>query len=627
MDTISSRYMSPPSVAFFHFSAMESIGTATPMEAFRALAIQLIQARRKHPGTLDALTMLFEKTYSGQQQASGDQAEAILRFLLQQAPAFIVMDGVDECCDNAILLTKLWELLDEFDCSIVMFGRPEIKFPAKYRTVPETSWKLRLTGEDNLDAIHLYLSETVTELACEGLFHPEFALSESTAHELTRRANGMFLWARLLCTYLRCPALSPLERHDILMHTNLIEGIGSLYNKILGTLGRGYEREVKVASDIFKWISAAAYPLNAADLRMALAISPGYRTSSASLLADYPNCISRITRSLVDLDPNGVVNFIHISLKEFLDHDPGCLPLFSLRDRPDIHSQLAAKCLSYLIYDLPPQPIGYTEEIPFKGVQQTMISSPYREADLLRRTTFNPARSESSSRFPNTGNDKFPLLKYTTLCWSVHLNRSLSSAQEAGGVVPIAYLPTGERMTPSQYAASRRMLPSKSAYSTTSSSSLGLSFGIQASHDLNLVETGVLEALNIRELPTEPFRTPSAGYQLSSSLAQLSVRWAPLLSAFLIRRPTVTAWVEACWAFMNTPSLEQSLAILRKRFPSDSMMTMESREMAWIISGMNQLSEALTGLEAEHHALLHSKPSMIWSSTIKAAEDRNFWPV
>ncbi|KAI4864550.1 hypothetical protein F4820DRAFT_423100 [Hypoxylon rubiginosum] len=53
----------------------------------------------------------------------------------------------------------------------------------------------------------------------------------------------------------------------------------------------------------------------------------------------------------------------------------------------------------------------------------------------------------------------------------------------------------------------------------------------------------------------------------------------------------------------------------------------ESREIHWILHGLNQLDEALTELYNKFGRALQDNPSLIWQDTITAATDPNFWPV
>jgi hypothetical protein len=114
-------------VAFFHFNSSERTGFKTSTEAFRALAAQLIHFHRREPATMDALAVIFDKFSDGQEHASGDDVDAVLRILLQQCQTYLVIDGVDECTDSSAFLSTLSQIMVEVDCKVLLLSRPGTK--------------------------------------------------------------------------------------------------------------------------------------------------------------------------------------------------------------------------------------------------------------------------------------------------------------------------------------------------------------------------------------------------------------------------------------------------------------------------------------------------------------------
>ena len=582
---------------------------------------------------MDAATLLHEEASKGRfgtQQASNSHAEAILKLILYKAPTFLLIDGLDECSDPDSLLNLLQGLLTGFDCRVILFGRPEVRFPAAFSPGPYASWKLHLESADNMGAIEILLTKELTKLASEGLISSIYCEDEQHIATLAGRADGMFLWARLLITYLRCPALSPSEREETLDMASMIEGLGALYNKILATLAEKYQQQITVAENIFQWVSAAAQPISSAQLRTALAISPGSPTTDNRLLSGWPDCVSSITRSLVDVDHAGTVRFIHLSLQEFLEKDPSCHPRFSLRNAPEIHSRIATACLSYLVCDIPARPLPLESRSRHTGSPTPMVS-------------------------------QYPFLKYASACWSAHLLKALSSQPP---------------------------MPQPSSHQLQSSTNaVGSGRPVYALNPLALQPTPTIigiedqiSALHIQQIYHQmtPFQSP-----LSPPALPAPPQWIPYLSAFLLNRSNVTVWVEACWTLTQRPppdlsplvgalssyininslttSVPHGLGNLITNTPVTSAlptMGIENREMAWILSGLHQLSFALQELSPRSaapppspdpseqqsqpptspnpgyrqpakklHTLLSQKPSAIWTEEIVSATDPAFWPV
>jgi hypothetical protein len=280
-----------PSTAFFHFESEEPLRRRST-EVLRAVAAQLIHARRKERITIDALCMLIDTTGSGQLCASNKDVQEVLTLLMEQYPTYLVFGGVDECVDSGPLLSKVFEVCQIVDSKVLLLSRPNQVFPISYRRVRDHLWVVQLPTLDNTEDIRSFLGENLENMFLEELFG-EKPLPETVLADIIIRSNGMFLWARLLLNYLYSPALTPRERYEAVLLVNLLEGIERLYLKILDALGGQFQREKEVAADIFKWISASCYPLSIAVLHTALAIVLGQPISDLGYLLDFKKSLSK----------------------------------------------------------------------------------------------------------------------------------------------------------------------------------------------------------------------------------------------------------------------------------------------------------------------------------------------
>lgn len=547
---------------------------------------------------------MFDRYGKDQQQASFNEVLGMLRLLVQHWPTFLLIDGVDECSDSGQFLKDLWEILTGLDCRVLLLSRPNLGFPRHYRFKNTELWQIHLSAGDNAAYIRLFLRQHLNEMADESLFGSK-TVDDNLVDDLTQRSNGMFLWASLLLKYLECPALSPLERYVTLQKANLLEGLSNLYNKILGTLGNSYERQKHVAADTFKWLSFSLYSLGTEELHTALAIIPGKPTDDLQLLADYPRCIQQITLALVDINLHGTISFIHLSLKEFLETDPTCHPFFSLRDQPSIHGGLAARCISYLIRDIPEKPLRRLER---DLSLETGVVSCGAEARLEERLSPGDNRANLLKMFP--------FVKYASFCWATHLTRSLSTrrASVPASRTILDYDPQGiDRSRPS-LDEEDSLLWGQASNQCPASGSPAENTGRRTRSAFSP------ERENMRQsIPTarDFQRVPSQEYP-----------WIPLLSEFLVRRLAVTVWVEACWTFNLPPTISPQLIIALEQLPSNcSPTTIEGRELWWIYASMGQLSEALKELREKHRDTLVQNPTLIWQPHIVSATDPDFWPL
>jgi hypothetical protein len=241
----------PPTTAFFHFNSGDETGSRSAREALNAITTQLVHTHRNEKITIDALVLLITRVASGQRRASGDDVDAVLKVLLRQSPTFLVIDGVDECTDKDILLTKVYDLCQVTDCRVLFLSRPNISFPWCFPRKESECRKFFLNHLHNLKDIESYLLVSFDRMASDDLFGRR-EIPSTMLQNVSRRANGMFLWAKLLVNYLHSEALSPYERLSTISDASLLEGLDGLYHGILLMLSQRYKKEKIVAADIFR---------------------------------------------------------------------------------------------------------------------------------------------------------------------------------------------------------------------------------------------------------------------------------------------------------------------------------------------------------------------------------------
>ncbi|ORY12258.1 hypothetical protein BCR34DRAFT_306723 [Clohesyomyces aquaticus] len=420
----------PPSTVFFHFSSVRP-NRSSSHDALRALAVQLVHKHRHDHPTLDALALLMRKA-SGQQKASTDDVVAVLALLLRQHSTFLVIDGMDECIDADVFLTLLPEICRISDCRVIILSRPTITIPLEYQKwASDCPHIISLNDSHNATDIDAFLMTNLGQMADQGYFG--ISMDRSIFDNVGRRSDGMFLWASLLVRYLQSPGLSPNERRKALEQASLLEGLEPLYRSILNMLAQRYGKEKRIAADIFRWLALSIRPLSLTALHTALAIIPGQPTAKDQYLLHFTDSISRLTCALVEVT-DGNVDFIHRSVKEYLE-SPDCAQSdFSLFDESAVHAHLAARCISYLANDVPKQPLQRLE--PYRPSASISASSGVsfrtsRSADSGYKSM--PASDTEGLVEPEVPQPtvifdaNLPFLRYAALCWPVHLYRALGN--------------------------------------------------------------------------------------------------------------------------------------------------------------------------------------------------------
>ncbi|KAF2093930.1 hypothetical protein NA57DRAFT_80935 [Rhizodiscina lignyota] len=425
-----------PIVAFFHFTSSNRWGTRSVEAALQSIAMQLLHVHEGNRLTLDAIGLLLRKTGSRQPQASMDDVLALVDILLRQYPTYMVIDAVDECDEPEMFLGFIKKLCRSHDCRVLLLSRPTLTLSpdSTFESFDKPEdWDSRvfpLTGTLNFDDIRNFLEAHIRRMSYRGLFgKPRRLAIEESAEEVARRANGMFLWARLYVNYLESPAVTPRERLLALTKPTHLEGIDTLYDRILKTLEKSNVREKAVAADVIQWLSASVYPLDTRTLHTALAIIPGEPTTELQYLVGFPDCIPRITCALVEITETGNLGFIHLSFQEYLETRRDDSNSFSLQDAASVNLHLATRCLSYLSYDIPPkplQPLEYDTVANCRGFEEA-------SANTIRATAAEEVQL-TRNHIVDHLNKVYPFIRYAVLCWYTHLSRGHHFSGEGKGL-------------------------------------------------------------------------------------------------------------------------------------------------------------------------------------------------
>ena len=177
----------------------------------------------------------FAMKHSPTAQPTGTRTELFELFLLCTktiGPHYIMIDGIDECCDNASLINDLKRLGS--DSNLILFSRPNVK-PLQENTAREQCISIgRLNAED----IRMFLKRKLEDLSCREMLPENACIKDYTQH-LTMGADGMFLWARLMMEYLESEALSDQDRHDTILAIGMPEQLAVMYLRIIRLIAQG----------------------------------------------------------------------------------------------------------------------------------------------------------------------------------------------------------------------------------------------------------------------------------------------------------------------------------------------------------------------------------------------------
>lgn len=384
-------------MAFFYFDKQQP-RNSTSSAVFRALCTQLLHTMSKaDPDVLDGFLLLREGAESGQPIASDNEILAALSLLLQRLDrCFLVIDGLDECVDSDLFVDQLERVCFGTDTmiSVALFSRPIITLPSglmRYTT------PMSLDGSLNLKDIQLFLRPKVLRLAEDGLLLGGNDEVDEIVRTVASRANGMFLWAVLLMSYLLSPHLSYRQRYDAIRDLNRLEGLDTLYAEIIRSLRLSSQGPKLATVRAFEMVMRSYRPLHITELYYAVVTPWDRKLEREDMIPNFSNNLGVLTGALLEVDSSQCVRFIHLSAIEFLA-DPTKQSLYPSSpgmvsfDKPSCHMALACVCLSYLLYTIPAEPLSGSSQITPDASQQQR---------------------------------KYSLIDYATQFWSQHMINSL----------------------------------------------------------------------------------------------------------------------------------------------------------------------------------------------------------
>jgi hypothetical protein len=378
------------SVVFYFFDKRRGVFNSHS-DAIRAVLAQLVHLHRHNKQAIDIASIILAKNTTGEFTATDNEVFAVLGLLLEQLQStFLVFDGLDECSDYPDLFKRLEETASlSRSCALLFLSRPTVQLPTWIR---KDCFKLNPTHLENIEDMERFLRPEIQDLIDNEVL-PEGQDLEELVQMICQRANGMFLWVRLLVDYLRLPALTLRERLYAIRNLNRLEGLDALYNAILDGIDSQPRKSVLAIKHIFQWVAYGRRPLHIDELR-ALATIPLDRSQmNDDVIPNFRDSLGHLSGSLIELTFAGTVQFVHLSAHDFFRG----IGEYAGEASPDsiVHRYryladryIAISCLSYLCYTVPPEPLGGDSCI-----------TP--DAVVAKR--------------------RYPALKYVTEFWSYHL--------------------------------------------------------------------------------------------------------------------------------------------------------------------------------------------------------------
>ena len=327
-------------------------------------------------------------------------------------PAFRIywiVDALDECdASQRLAFTKMLAELGGEHCGVtfrLLFLSRYVNDIAKVAETENIS-TLNMRVVDNDQDIQQFITTHIRTTSLGTLNEPD---RHSIIATLKERANGSFLWAKLVMEQLE-GRRTMRSVDDALKEIPANQSLENLYQLTLDSLAKSLDQEdIDLARQIFMWTLCAPRPLSLEELTAAL------EASMDTKMMDVERAVKETCGSLievVDVHSQKDVMAIHITLREFM-HSEKATGRFAF-SKADAHAHISKSCLRYLL--------------------QPQFSKPFTpEMDVK----LDPAVLAA----------KHQLLRYSSRFWSYHLVTNLERYDPEMNALILQYLQSRNILT------------------------------------------------------------------------------------------------------------------------------------------------------------------------------------
>ncbi|KAK3324555.1 hypothetical protein B0T19DRAFT_232555 [Cercophora scortea] len=275
----------------------------------------------------DAVAYIYGEYILGKKMASNTVLEQVLIALLNtlsidpSRPMYvrIILDGLDECDEDTQqkLLTTVNRIISTNSSLVVAKVLVSCRDTARLsRSLSKKSTMSLYDETQSLDsAITAYTNQKLLSMKPK---FDELGLAGSDVSDIeakiVQKADGMFLWARLVLEYLKNNIF--FSREEMLEAVDALpRKLSDFYERVLNQVTDGFEEQsIRRLKLILGWVAFAKRPLRAFELRSALAFSSG----KTGVQDAPPESALHACKPLIQRSQDSTYSFIHISVAEYL---------------------------------------------------------------------------------------------------------------------------------------------------------------------------------------------------------------------------------------------------------------------------------------------------------------------
>ena len=330
-------------VVYFHSDAGDE-SSRTTLGLLTSLIAQLkgqYQTRSPTSSSPECLLQAYETSvkYGRPYISQADTPEFIVEELISvYEQTIVVIDGLDEMAEPDSTIEALLKLSKQSESlRIVFLSRPIPVIRKKLQHLPQ----IALSPAELKQDIRSYVLKKSEDIPLD-----EVAGRESIVNDICTKAEGMFLWARMVMDDLSA-ATSLSHIQDILAQCP--PGLYGMYSHFLRGLAAQSPERQRLTRDILRWVVCAARPLTVEELQSALAT-----TLEGDNEKPFRSVVIEACSPFVIVSTNGgFVRPVHHSVREFLVQETsplrleGTISSFFVPPK-ETHAELALRCAKYV---------------------------------------------------------------------------------------------------------------------------------------------------------------------------------------------------------------------------------------------------------------------------------------
>ncbi|KAH7391025.1 hypothetical protein DE146DRAFT_634868 [Phaeosphaeria sp. MPI-PUGE-AT-0046c] len=375
-------------VCYYFFNQADPLkSSSTRAAAYRAIAEQIFQKCHRN----EVIHDMFALANDGSKSLASERELLDLLGLVVPilSNLYLVLDGIDECSEVEDLTDDVHRFCGTSSAKVILFSRPHVE---PLRQSLKSKQIVTMSREVLNKDLHTFVCSELDAFRLKNRF-PLNADYRSIEETIVEKADGMFLWARLMIGLLKSPALTKSARMRMIFNTTPV-GLKDMYDRILDQILHMDEASQKLASTVFTWTAYAFKNLTSEEFGDA--VYPADAGDDASEKADFVNhAVIVVCCGLIEKRQN-TLSFIHLTAR---DH------ILSLNARnqngfvlppEEAHTTITMTCLKYLLFSVPAQPLS---------------------GNLLQRAS------------PDHISSEYPLLSYAASHWSLHLENGLTALE------------------------------------------------------------------------------------------------------------------------------------------------------------------------------------------------------